>query len=154
MFLHLISTRFPTFHKRKGGIFQVSKGEEKFSQKYFCGKFPLYTLFSSISYCSSFFSFIFGCYFSTACMYYRNNFQSFDLFVCVRAWCCVLYYSFLWFRIRIIWIHFNHIVPQEVILLFWYYIWCLLLSLSSTSIRLEFLGFLWTREVCVEIFLG
>ena len=84
-FLHLISTRFPTFHKGKGGIFQVSKGEEKFSRKYFSGKFPLYTVFSSISDCSSFFPFIFGCYFSTACMYYRINFQSFDLFVCFKV---------------------------------------------------------------------
>ena len=49
--------------------FQVSQGQEKFIWKYFSGKFPLYSLFSSISHCASFFSFIFAFYLLTACMY-------------------------------------------------------------------------------------
>ena len=79
--------------------------------------FISYSLLSSISHCSSFFSFIFGCCLLIAFMYYRYNFESFDLLVCLRASCCVFYCSFLSFRIRIISFGFNNIVPLVVIFL-------------------------------------
>ena len=69
-FLHLISTPFPTVDKREGGIFQVSRGQEKIRRRYFCSMFISSSLWSSsLSHCSSFFSFIFGCCLLTAFMY-------------------------------------------------------------------------------------
>ena len=68
-FLHLISSPFPTVDKRKGGIFQVSRGQEKIRRRYFCSIFISYSLLSTISHCSSFFSFIFGCCLLNAFMY-------------------------------------------------------------------------------------
>ena len=67
-FSHLISTPFPTVDNRKGGIFQVSWGQEKFIWKLVLGKFPSYSLFFEISRCSSIFSCIFGCYMLNVCV--------------------------------------------------------------------------------------
>ena len=60
-FLHLISTPFPTVDKHEGGIFQVSRGQEKIRRRYFCTMFISHSLLSSISHCCSFFYFISGC---------------------------------------------------------------------------------------------